>query len=125
MDNKNAESEFLVSWDEIERFYDNLLSHEGWEWVKPIRSFISDLRKQGYDKKFRAGQSVWIFILSRSIEHGLREGQHSLSIQPQRTGSMILEYRAPERTTSVEVSQIVFCAELKQKLDLLEKQSIN
>jgi hypothetical protein len=73
---------FIESWIEAEEFYADLFSHKGWDYVKPIMPLIDSLRQKGYDKSLRAGQSLYTFVLSRSINWGLRQDQHSLIIEP-------------------------------------------
>ena len=60
MDSDQAliEKEFTASWDHIEEFYTKFFTRPGWEWLKPILNLITELRKRGYDKQLRAGQSL-------------------------------------------------------------------
>jgi hypothetical protein len=71
------EGEFIHSWNEIERFYDS----EHFSAKAPVLRFISQLRLAGYDRKLRAGQSMWTFILSRSRRHGLRADQARIQFE--------------------------------------------
>jgi hypothetical protein len=119
------EDRFSASWDKIEQFYNELLSHEGWEWVRPITGLIRDLRKCGYDRQLRAGQSVWIFALSRSKEHGLRPDQHSVAIHPQTNGGMVIEYHTPEGNEAIEINHMKLCPELQYVLARLMEQEID
>jgi hypothetical protein len=65
------EGEFIQSWDRIEQFYDSVHF--------PVKAlalpFIAELRRAGYDRKLRAGQSLFTFAVSRSRRHGLRAEQ--------------------------------------------------
>ena len=72
---KAIEEEFSLSWDFMEQYFAELSSKEGWDIVKPVCGLISELRRQGYDRQFRAGQSMSLFVLSRSRHHGLRHGK--------------------------------------------------
>ena len=75
-------SRFNKSWNETEKFYDNLMNDSYWfEKLKSLRQFISTLRQEGEDKYFRAGTSMHILILSRSVDFGLRTDQKRLKIQ--------------------------------------------
>ena len=121
----NTEIEFLKSWDEIEEFYLDLLKYEGWEYVRPIQPFLILLRKQGYDKILRAGQSIHIFTLSRSINHGLKDGQHRIHIEPLSNHTFEIRYH-----DGIEISKRIQLNNLDQKeviefLDELIKQKIN
>ena len=65
------ETVFSTSWDWIDGFYKRF---DG-EVAEGIRSWIKEMRVIGYDRKFRAGQSLYSLMLSRSEKHGLREDQ--------------------------------------------------
>ena len=68
------EGEFIRSWDSIEGFY-----REDWcKFSQPVLSMIHAMRSAGYDRRLRAGQSMWSMGLSRSRRHGLRSEQPSL-----------------------------------------------
>jgi len=73
---------FNLSWDETEAFYDKLLNtHPGWDKLKPLRSFISDLRERGEDDFFRLGTSMHALMISRSVKHHLRDDQKYIRIE--------------------------------------------
>lgn len=63
--------EFLESWDFIEEFVKTTLSSN----VQPVSQLIRAMREKGYDRKLRAGQSLFYVGLSRSRRHGLRGEQ--------------------------------------------------
>ena len=69
------EGEFIISWDDIERFYKELKPEKEDEILKLIRQ----MRTKGFDRTLRAGQSLYTLILSRSRRHGLKENQNSVS----------------------------------------------
>jgi ADP-heptose:LPS heptosyltransferase len=69
------EGEFILSWDDIENFYQEL-EHEN---KREILKLIKQMREYGFDKTLRAGQSLYTMILSRSRRHGLRDNQDSIS----------------------------------------------
>jgi hypothetical protein len=70
-----VQGEFILSWDSIEQFYSSLDLDKKDE----VLSLIKTMRKKGFDKMLRVGQSLYTFILSRSRRHGLREDQKSIS----------------------------------------------
>ena len=73
---------FHLSWDETEAFYDKLLNdYPGWERLKPLRSFISELREKGEDDFFRVGTSMHALMISRSVKHHLRDDQKYIRIE--------------------------------------------
>lgn len=65
-----VEGEFLVSWDEVEKFYRRLPPP-----AEKMLQLIADMRQAGYDKMLRAGTSLWRLVVSRSRRHGLRTDQ--------------------------------------------------
>jgi len=76
------EGEFISSWNWIERFYDS-------EYFPPksfVLQFIRQLRRAGYDREFRAGQSLWALMLSRSRRHGLSDEQARIVFEFSRGG---------------------------------------
>jgi hypothetical protein len=79
-----VEGEFMQSWDRIAQFYDSNkfpprhLVLPSKDFVLP---FIAELRRAGYDRKLRAGQSMWTLVLSRSRRHVLRDEQPSIRFQ--------------------------------------------
>ncbi len=79
------EAELLASWDRMVRFYeDDFLVDDNWRWLTPMRDLVVQLREAGYDRSLRAGQSLMNFIVSRSRDHGMRDGQPSVMFQPAR-----------------------------------------
>jgi hypothetical protein len=46
-----------------------------------VLPFIAELRRAGYDRKLRAGQSIWSLIVSRSRRPRLRPEQPVVSFQ--------------------------------------------
>lgn len=72
-----VEGEFIESWDNVERVY------EGSRFPPRtlVLPFIAELRRAGYDRKLRAGQSLWSMIVSRSRRSRLRPEQPLVSFQ--------------------------------------------
>lgn len=65
MDERTTEilNRFKKSWIDTEKFYDDLISnYPGWEKLKPLRQYISELKQKGEDKSFRAGTSIHILF---------------------------------------------------------------
>ena len=54
---------------------------------------IADLRKRGYDRKLRAGQSMYTFMLSHSREWGLRDEHAYMAFDLDESGGMKVKYR--------------------------------
>ena len=74
------EGEFLVSWDQIERYYEPFSDHPAYP-RGPILALIAEIREKGFDRSLRAGQSLMMLCLSRSRRHGLRPGQPSVTFK--------------------------------------------
>jgi hypothetical protein len=73
---------FKESWTETESFYDDLIkNHPGFEHLRRLRQFISDLSDKGTFNYFRLGTSVHSLITSRSVAHGLRSDQKHIKIE--------------------------------------------
>ena len=71
------EREFIQSWDKAQQFYrsfDNSPLRKG-----IVLLFIAALRRAGYDRKLRAGNSLYSLMLSRSRRHGLSAKQPSVA----------------------------------------------
>lgn len=80
------EGEFIKSWDCMEEFYREM-DFPGREQVV---AFLAAMRERGYDRKLRAGQSLWSLILSRSRRHGLRRDHRSIQFWFKKEGMDIL-----------------------------------
>ncbi|MFZ0273807.1 MAG: hypothetical protein WB524_06125 [Acidobacteriaceae bacterium] len=72
-----VEGEFIESWDQMEGVYQS----SRFPPRNLVLPFIADLRRAGYDRKLRAGQSIWSFIVSRSRRPRLRPEQPLVSFQ--------------------------------------------
>jgi len=126
MDEQQAiEQDFLVSWDYIERHFTFYMSFEGWEWLSPIHHFIAQLRERGYDKQLRAGQSLLLFILSRSRQHGLRSEQACLFVELLREGGMTVYYSDSSEKITIEMQSIELTKELEELIARLLAQPID
>ena len=66
-----VEGEFIQSWDRMEEFFDS----KYFRLKRRVLPFLAELRRAGYERKLRAGQSMWLFGVSRSRRHGLRPEQ--------------------------------------------------
>lgn len=77
-----------VSWDVVELFFEDF---DGDAHLEPLRALIVLLREEGFDTKLRAGQSLTTLMLSRSREHGLREGQSHLRFAAEADGQVKVE----------------------------------
>ena len=78
--------DFIQSWEGMEEFFGWMLARVPWK--DRVLQFIAELRQAGYDRKLRAGQTIDIFIVSRSRHHGLRPDQSRVAFYFIRTGWM-------------------------------------
>ena len=84
MDSRTEEiiRRFEKSWLETQSFFLDLSeNHEGFEFVNPILDLISTMKEAGEWKNFRAGTSMHTLVISRSIDHRIREDQKEIRIE--------------------------------------------
>ena len=78
---KEILSRFEVSWTETETYFDELIAnYPGFDRLKAVRKFITDLRNKGEHKFFRLGTSIHVLLISRSVNGGLRSDQKRIKI---------------------------------------------
>ena len=77
---KVIESDFIRSWDNVENFYREIYNYTTEDISGRLR-FIHQLRAKGYERTLRAGNSSLALVLSRSMRHGLRDGQPRIIFQ--------------------------------------------
>jgi len=110
-------SEFMKSWEKSEQFYREIVQKEWWGWLGPLAQLVQELRRRGYDRDLRSGQSLYMFILSRSLRHGLRYEQPCLAMTPERDGTLVVEMRlTPHGGTPVEERMVLPRAECDERL---------
>ena len=82
MNNRTLEitKRFEESWIETENIFDLFLKNDGFQRLKPVKQFITDLKLKGANRNFRIGTSLYYLIFSRSVEHGLRDDQKYIKI---------------------------------------------
>jgi hypothetical protein len=76
MDPSEIEADFVQSWNNVAQFFNWILAPLPWK--DEVMQFLALLRAAGYDRKFRAGQSLDMLVLSRARVHGLRQGQSAV-----------------------------------------------
>ena len=81
--------DFIQSWERIEEFFGLMLARVPWK--DRVLQFIAELRQAGYDRKLRAGQTIDIFIVSRSRHHGLRPDQSRVAFYFHKDGMDVVE----------------------------------
>ena len=82
---RGVEEDFLVSWYNLESFYmEDYMEKPLFEHASVALQFIASLRRLGFDRSLRAGQSLWGMIVSRSRWDGLKTGQVFIMLDFQR-----------------------------------------
>jgi hypothetical protein len=113
------EEDFLESWNRMEWFFG---SGEIWPKTPDVMEFIAMLRRTGYDRKLRAGQSLDIFMVSRSRKHGLRPEQPSIGFRIYE-GKMTVYSRGLQAETFVE-NAATLSDRVRDLLDRLSNETI-
>lgn len=115
------EGEFICSWDSVEAFY-----HHSWPRDYPGREdvlrLIAEMRRAGFDRTLRAGQSLFTLMVSRSRRHGLRRDQHWIAMSVGRGGMEVeAQLGGKEELRSEDVALI---PDLERLLRQLEAEPI-
>ena len=120
------ETDFLDSWTEVEVYFKDLSTADNYEFTRPVVEIIAYLRGKHFDRKFRAGKSMWILFLSRSKHWGLRDDQHSIGIEPIPNNKFKVFYSDGEEIfSSFETSTLKDNIQFESMLIDLTKQPIN
>lgn len=114
----DVEGEFLCSWDWIQEFYSADL--KDWTFSGAMLRLLTELRLAGYDRRLRAGQSMYTLVLSRSRRHGLRAEQPFLAVVIHEKGVTV--HFGEERR---EMPRASLSPELKEFLDRLAAEPIS
>jgi hypothetical protein len=115
---RGVEGEFLDSWDDIEAFFLDFKFPQ----AKNALKFIANLRHKGFDRTLRAGQSLTVFIVSRSRRHGLQPHQASIAFGfTEFTTQILTGWAKPE----AEFDGFEVNPEIEQRLRTLEAIPIN
>lgn len=102
--------DFIQSWERMEEFFGWMLARVPWK--DRVLQFIAELRQAGYDRKLRAGQTIDIFIVSRSRHHGLRPDQSRVAFYFHKDGMDVVEghelqLRRPDFSLSAPVRAVL------------------
>ncbi len=126
MDKRSEEivKRFQHSWDEVEKHYEHILQYNGWEYLTQLIGAIEYWREIGLDKVFRVGNSIHHLILSRSVEHGLREDQKRILIVPNSDGTYEINFfEGTKKYKEFKTNQLIGNQELERLLKILESVS--
>jgi len=116
-----VEGEFICSWDWIGEFYREELAH--WEWSKHMVELLAQMRRAGFDRTLRAGQSMYTLMLSRSRRHGLRDEQPFISIDISDQGLSVRAFFEEEERFVYREARLT--PELDQLLRKLQAEGIS
>jgi hypothetical protein len=122
--------DFIRSWDKVERFFEvqdffsrRKPGRQGH--LKYVKSVLHTLRRRGYDKTLRAGQALDNLVLSRSVKHGLRQGQRSLMIDFGAPAPFHVWYYWPATTDEFETKDVLNDSRIQNLLTRLLEQPID
>jgi hypothetical protein len=120
------EVEFAASWDGAERFFAEIMTHTPLEYMDSMLELIAELRKRGYDRKFRAGTQMLEFLLSRSRQYGLQAGQAVLRIELHPKGGMKVRYfQRPDADINLKLQKVEITPAVADLLKRLLAQPID
>jgi hypothetical protein len=118
------EEEFLKSWEWTEEFYASLGAY--YEQIqKSMLRLIGEMRERGYSRKLRAGIQLFDFILSRARINGLRLGQATLRFTPKLDGSITIQYKGSDGSSTLNLVHGEFTSEFELLLERLVAHSID
>ena len=127
MSESAVETVFHKSWEQAEEFYTAFA--ETHDWLAPMSGFIRELLSRGFDRLFRHGHAMYFLILSRSLNHGLRGGQPSITFYPQEDGTLLIEcaLRGPRGLVrrSFTLPSVTLTTELEQLLGRLAQERVD
>jgi hypothetical protein len=103
----------------MEQFFSWHSTLSGGEWLKPMLHLIASLRQQGYDRQFRAGQSMDALVLSRSREHGLRSEQPRVGVVLNPQGGMTVTYYGGSDSHENNIDRVELSLEVESLLQQL------
>jgi hypothetical protein len=122
---RGIEGEFVASWDHIERFYGKMVNVP---FGSEVLDMIAQMRRIGYDKTLRAGQSMYSFIVSRSRRHGLRTGQTRIVFDfcdNTRDNAMDVSYITTDGEKKLSCSRIAYTSQIDALMKRLEAEDID
>ncbi len=123
---KAIEATFLWEWERREEFYDDLIREEGWSWLIPVKTFIRELRNQGYDRQFLVTKPYHLFGLARSRVRDVRSEQSWLCFKFRSTGAMrVRYYEIGNLISEFEVERVEITPEVEALLERLLAQPID
>jgi hypothetical protein len=131
-DSQAIEAAFAASWDQTEHAFRSLAgSDPSWrvgEWATSMLDLISQLRQQGYDRKFRARLSRAVLILSCSRTHGMRPDQAHIEFHrdsPGLKGVTATYSESPDVKVQIDIRNFELTPQLEDLLQRLLQRSVD
>jgi len=116
------EGEFIKSWQDIGKFYDEFQ----FPFIPKVKNFLIQMISAGFNRTLRAGQSVTILILSRARRHGLNDHHSRIAFHFSDDGMKIdFSSKRGEAESSIHVPEIALTPEILILLRNLESEPIN
>jgi hypothetical protein len=125
MSDQDTSELFLASWEGAEAFFPTMASRSGYDWLLPMGDLVEELRRRGFDQKFRFGHSLWFLVLSRSRKHGLRTGQPFVEIRPLAEGGLSARYELAGKRGVLKSKSATLTPQLESLLQLLAAEEVN
>jgi hypothetical protein len=116
---EGLKGEFIESWNSIEKFYERINEN----FTPKVLNLVRELREKGFDKKLRAGQSLYTFMLSRSKNHGLTQDQNFIAVTFRIDKDEMIV--TGKENNELLVSKVKISDELEKLFENLAKEEIN
>jgi hypothetical protein len=116
---EGLKGEFIESWNSIEKFYERINEN----FTPKVLNLVRELREKGFDKKLRAGQSLYTFMLSRSKNHGLTQDQNFIAVTFRIDKDKMIV--TGKENNELLVSKVKISDELEKLFENLAKEEIN
>ncbi len=87
----------VESWRQMLLFYDDFLTHPGWEFVAGLRRLVTSALDTDLARSFRAGQSLYRLMVSTATRYGLELGDPFVGVDVRRPEQLFsLTYYGPD-----------------------------
>ena len=110
-----------MSWDEIEQFYRETVKIPQ---SSKILEMIAQMRERGHDRTFRAGQSMYAFVVSRSRRHGLSTDQPRIVFYVHENGMDVAYYDNTGSEKKTSYAKIEYTSQIGILLKQFEVRDI-
>jgi hypothetical protein len=125
MTTPSASELFQDSWEGAEEYYPALSHRPGYEFLHPMGAFVEELRRRGFDQKFRLGHALWSLVLSRSLAKRLSPEKPYVEIRPLPEGGLAIHYQLAGKRGVLRSEAITLSPQLVRLLGLLASEQID